>query len=248
MIASLTMYRRPELEAEHDRLWAQIRDGLRLAGIKAPDRLSQDAEEAQVWEDPDLVLSQTCGMPYRLGLDKKVRLVGTPDYGLEGCPPGYYRSALVVRRDDPRRALKEFRNARFAFNDSHSQSGHAAAYWHTAAEGFWFKTRIRTGQHRLSALAVSEDEADIAAIDAVSWRLMQAYEPFAEYLRVLDWTTPTPGLPLITGQGNDAEAMFDIVRDAIASLPGTDRSKLGIKTLIRIPEASYQAIKNPPEE
>jgi hypothetical protein len=45
MIASLMMYRRPELDAAHDRYWALIRSNLAEAGIDSPDTLSQDADE-----------------------------------------------------------------------------------------------------------------------------------------------------------------------------------------------------------
>ncbi len=113
MIASLIMYQRPQLVEAHSRFWQLIRNNLRDAGLDSPELLSQDAEEFMVWKHPDLVLSQTCGMPYRTWLHDSVELVGTPDYGLMGCPPGYYRSALVARRDDPREEIAEFRTSTF---------------------------------------------------------------------------------------------------------------------------------------
>jgi len=117
------MYQRPELVAAHDRFWSLIRDGLLAAGIAAPERLSQAADENAVWADPSLVLSQTCGMPYRTRLRGRVALVGTPDFGVDGCGPGYYRSAIVVRAGDARRELKEYRDGVLAFNQTDSQSG-----------------------------------------------------------------------------------------------------------------------------
>jgi len=93
MIASLGMYDRPETMAANDRLWALVRDGLRARGIAAPEALTRGAGAYwQAWEDPALVLSQTCGFPYRAKLHGKVTLVASPDYGLQGCPPGYYCS------------------------------------------------------------------------------------------------------------------------------------------------------------
>ena len=88
MIASMMMYARPQLAGAHDRFWDLIRDELGKRGIGSPKELSQTAEEFEVWTDPALVLSQTCGMPYRLWLHEKVELIGTPDYGLESCPIG----------------------------------------------------------------------------------------------------------------------------------------------------------------
>lgn len=247
MIANLMMYARTELAAETNRLWKAIRAALGDNGIRAPDTLSQDTLEFAVWTDPTLVLSQTCGMPYRLWLHDRVSLIGTPDYGVEDAPAGYYKSAFVVRTDDPREALPEFETATFAYNQKFSQSGYAAAYAACKPFGFWFKDSLQTGQHRGSAQAVAEGRADIAALDAVSWSLMRRYDRFADHLRVLTWTTPTPGLPLITAQHDLSERMFDAVQEAICTLSVTDRETLLLKGLVHIPIAHYLAVPNPPD-
>ncbi len=247
MIANLMMYQRPELVDAHDRYWQLIRDALGESGIESPEELSQDAEEFFVWNHPELVLSQTCGMPYRTWLHDKVELVGTSDFGLEGCPPGYYRSALVVRADDPRTDIAAFQDAIFAYNQTFSQSGYAAPYWHAISKGFWFEKRVHTDQHLQSAKAVSNGRADIAALDIVSWRNIESYEAFASRLRVLEWTAPTPGLPLITALGQDRSTIFNAVRQAIAGLEEEDRSRLGIKGIVQIPKGDYLRIPNPPK-
>ena len=245
MIANLMMYRRPQLEGAHNRYWGLIRKNLQDAGIDSPEYLSQDAEEFYVWKNPDLVLSQTCGMPYRRWLHDKVALVGTPDFGVKGCPAGYYRSAIVVRKDDPRNDLVDFEDAVFAFNQTFSQSGYAAPYWHMKAKGVWFKNQTQTEQHLKSAKVVAYGNADIASIDAVSWRLMSRYGHFTRKLRVLEWTNPTPALPLITAQGNDAAAIFEAVKTAIAQLRPEDQKRLGIKGIVRISKDAYLSIPNP---
>ena len=245
MIASLMMYQRPQLVGAHDRYWALIRQYLSEAGIDSPEQLSQEAEEFFVWQHPELVLSQTCGMPYRTWLHDKVELVGTPDFGISDCPPGYYRSALVVRAQDSRQTARDFRNAVFAYNQSFSQSGYAAPYWHLRPRGLWFENRLHTEQHLDSAMAVAGGRADIAALDAVTWRLMLEYEPFATSLRVLEWTAPTPGLPLITARGNDAGAIFEAVQQAITQLGERDRTALGLKGIVKIDAAEYLAVNNP---
>lgn len=245
MIASLMMYQRPELIGAHDRFWALIRDNLARVGVDAPVTLSQTAEEFSVWTDPELVLSQTCGMPYRTTLHDRVQLVGTPDYGLDGCAPGYYRSAIVVRADDPRADLVNFADATFAYNQTISQSGYAAPYWHARARGMWFENRHQTGAHLKSARAVATGQADIAALDAVTWRNIGRFEGFAKDLRVLDWTDPTPGLPLITAPRHNASAVFDTVQQAIRDLSAKDATDLGLKGIVRIPKAEYLALKNP---
>ncbi|SDG68106.1 phosphate/phosphite/phosphonate ABC transporter substrate-binding protein [Sulfitobacter delicatus] len=247
MIASLMMYLRPELAEAHARYWTLIHAGLAARGIPAPERLRNEAEEFAVWNAPDLTLSQTCGMPYRLLLHERVTLVGTPDFGVQGCPPGYYNSVFVVRRNDPRETIADFRRARFAYNQSFSQSGYAAPYAHCAAQGFWFEDRSQSHSHRTSAQAVAGGRAEIAALDAVSWRMIQRYDAFAADLRVLTRTTPTPGLPYIAGAKADRSATFDAVSEAIAGLLPEDAEALGIRGLVAIPKAAYLAVPSPPK-
>ncbi len=245
MIANLMMYQRPQLDQAHNRYWALIRKNLNDAGIDSDETMSQDAEEFFVWNNPNLVLSQTCGMPYRTWLHEKVELVGTPDFGINDCPAGYYQSALVVRADDPRTEVAAFKDTTFAYNQTFSQSGYAAPYWHVKPLGFWFENRLHTEQHLKSAQAVAEGTADIASLDVISWRLMETYEPFAADLRVLEWTSPTPGLTLITAKGNNADAIFDAVKSAIHALDQEDKALLGLRGIVKIAKEEYLKIPNP---
>jgi ABC-type phosphate/phosphonate transport system substrate-binding protein len=246
MIASLMMYLRPETAGAHDRYWALIRAALAGRGIAAPETLDNAKDEFEVWKAADLVLSQTCGMPYRTWLHDKVSLIGTPDFGVENCPAGYYNSVLVVRADDPRADLAAYRDARFTYNQTFSQSGFAAPYALVKPLGFWFSNRSQSHGHRNSARAVAESRADIAALDAVTWRLIQRYDDFADRLRVLAVTPATPGLPYIAAPGANAAATCGAVADAIAQLSPADQDMLGLKGIVHIPRAAYLAISNPP--
>ncbi len=246
MIASLMMYARPEIAAENARYWALIRAALAARGIAAPETLSDGAPEFDVWLSPDLVFSQTCGMPYRTKLADHVTLIGTADYGLENCAPGHYNSAVVVRADDPRDAFADFASARFVYNQECSQSGYGAAYLLAKTHGFWFSDQRASGGHILSARTVAQNNADIAFIDAQTWRLIQRYDDFSRGLRVLMWTEQSPGLPYISGKGTDAGAMFDAVTEAIVQLSAADRDVLGLHGLVRIPKAAYLAVETPP--
>lgn len=248
MIASLGMYDFGVLMAANDRLWAGVRNGLRALGIAAPDALTRgDGAYWPAWEAPDLVLSQTCGYPFRARLHQNVAYVGTPDYGVEGCPPGHYTSVFVARKDDPRQTLADFDGAAFAYNEALSQSGWAAPQTHAARLGLRLRPALMTGGHRRSAVAVAEGRADIAAIDAVTLALMlEQADPVTASLQVIARTDPTPGLPLITAKGAAAGAIFDAVAAAIAVLTPRDRATLRLKGLLRIPVSAYLAVPNPP--
>jgi len=247
MIASLMMYNFPQLSGAHARYWQAIRQELTARGIDSPASLSQEADVFSVWRAPGLVLSQTCGMPYRTQLHDHVTYVGTPDFGLKDCAPGYYRSAFVVRRDDPRTKLGDFRDARFAYNQTISQSGWAAPHAHLRPQGWWFRDLYQSHGHVLSAHAVAEGHADIASLDAQTWVLIGHHDPVAAQLRVLEWTAPTPGLPYIAGPNADAQATADAVSAAITRLSVADAAALCLRGLVQIPAATYLAVPNPPQ-
>lgn len=248
MIASLGMYDLPGTAAANDRLWAGIRDGLRARGLAAPETLTRgEAAYWAAWEDPALVFSQTCGFPYRARLHGRLTLVGTPDFGVEGCPPGHYCSVFVARADDPRDRVAAFDGAVLAYNEALSQSGWAAPMNHAAETGLRFTTGPQTGAHRLSARAVAEGRAEIAALDAVTWALLQVEDPVAARLKVVGRTAPTPALPYIAGPGADAEATFAALAGAIAGLSPEDRRTLRLRGAVRIPAADYLAVPIPPE-
>ncbi|MCZ0812004.1 PhnD/SsuA/transferrin family substrate-binding protein [Roseovarius sp. EGI FJ00037] len=242
MIASLPMYDRPETAAAHDRLWRAIRDQLG----DGPAALTRGGDPWQHWQSPDLLLSQTCGYPYRARLHGHVTLVGTPDFGLEGCPPGHYRSLLVVRRDDARREVSAFASAPFAYNEALSQSGWAAPQNMAAAQGYAFVNPVRTGGHRASAQSVAEGRADIAAIDAQTWRMILRYDAFAADLRVIARTPSSPALPYITATRNDPAPLLRALDAAIKSLDAGDRETLGLRAVLPLPAAAYLAVPNPP--
>ena len=68
MIASLPMYDMPHLRGAHDRYWTAIRDALGYG----PDALTRGGDPWAEWQSPDLLLGQTCGLPYRARLHDKV--------------------------------------------------------------------------------------------------------------------------------------------------------------------------------
>lgn len=244
-VAVLPMYDWPDLVAETDRLWACLRDALRAEGVAAPQRLTREADHTARWLDPGLVLGQTCGLPYVERLGDRVTLLGAPDYGVEGCPPGWYRSEVVVRAGDAREGLAAFRGAHLALNGALSQSGHAALAHEVAAiaGGRFFGQVTETGSHAASALAVARGAADIAAIDAVTWRFLRRFRPETAGLRVLLRTVPAPGLPYIAAAGTDPAPHRRAVAAGIAALDGPARAALGLRGFVPMAPADYAVIR-----
>ena len=241
------MYDWPELRPAIDRFWSALRDALRAEGMAAPERLERDRDAMAVWTDPTLVLAQCCGLPFVRALSGRVELLGAPDYRVPGCPPGFYRSAVVVRRDDPRETLDAFRGSRLAFNERGSQSGYAAMLHHVAPlarERRFFSRAVETGSHAASAELVAADGADIAALDMVSWRFIERYREAAGCLRVLLLTDPTPGLPFVSARGAAVPAMRRAIAAAVVALDAASRRDLGLTGFRPFDPGHYDVIRD----
>lgn len=235
MIAALGMYDRPELATANDTFWQAIRSELGYG----PDALTRDREFWDIWRSPDLLLSQTCGLPYRAHLHDSVQLVGTPDYGVTGCDAGYYRSVIVARKSSGL-DLSDLSQAVFAYNETGSQSGWAA-FWDHFGSATIVKDTVQSGGHAISARMVADGSADIAALDWVTWQHVQRYDDFAQQLAVLDLTRPTPGLPFITSMTQNAQQLFTAVSLAIDTLDAATKQALLLGGFVSIPSSAYLA-------
>ncbi len=239
MIAALPMYDRPETAAANDRLWELIRAelGYGPAVLMRPDNLWD------VWQSPDLLLAQTCGYPYRARLYDRVHLVASPVWDLPDCPPGYYNSVLIARRDV--RDVRDCNGRTFAYNEALSQSGWAGPKIWAEAQGLRFGELLQTGAHRRSAQAVAKGQADWAGIDAVTWAMITRYDAFAQDLHIIAQTTPTPALPYITALGQDAAHIRQALSTAIENLPPKDRAILHLTGITWIEPETYKSVPTP---
>ena len=234
MFASLPMYHRAETAATLDAIWEAMRNSIARAGLVAPLKLDQSKVGIDAWLRPDMVLSQTCGMPFRKKLYPDVVLVGTIDHGVEGCEAGYYNSVIIKQRD---RTLPD--DPRPVVNDMLSQSGYAALL-----EVLPMMTNpTLSGAHLNSAKMVADGVADIAAIDAVTWRLIKRFEPFHEKLQVLQTTTPRPALPLITKvYADQVEVLHNALVQGLDKVDPAAKKLLGVKGLVHIPASAYLSV------
>lgn len=231
------MYDRPALRAAHDRLWQAMDLGL--------DRTEPD-DLWHHWHAPDLLFSQACVLPLAMGLNDHLHILGSPDFRLPDCPAGYYYSVVVTRADDPRDDLAAFADAPVAYNQPHSQSGWGALHSHAAARGVSFTNLIETGGHAASARALLNGTADLAAIDAHTFRLLAREDADMAGLRVLVNTDATPATPYVTALPARVDDLRKRLRAAIARLSDADRMTLGLYGFIELPPEAYLDISVPP--
>lgn len=218
LFASLPMYDFPEVAWANDALWGAIAGRLRAVGIDAPAELIRGGDLTAQWRDPALLLGQTCGYPYMKDLRDSAALIATPAYAFPGCEGGTHCSFLVARASDPRPALPDFRGATAAVNSSTSNSGmnlFRAAIAPLAGGAPFFGAVVTTGSHAASLKAVAERQADLAAIDCVSFALIARAQPeFREQIKVVAESPRSPCLPFIASSALPQETRA-AVREAL---------------------------------
>lgn len=250
-IAVLPMYDLPEVARATDALWAALARRLRAGGLEdVPDRLERAADPHEVWASPNLLFAQTCGFPLTHAFAGRLALVATPCYAAAGCEGATYCSRIVVRADDPRPAFDRFAGAVAAINSEDSHSGCNMLRWRVAREAQrpFFSKVDRTGSHLASLDALRSGRVDIAAIDCVTFALLERHRPHAvDGVRVLEDTPRAPALPFVTAAGASVreiallrEGVMEIVRDpALAAV----RSELLLAGAEVLPLARYDAIR-----
>lgn len=210
-MAALPMYDWPELSSAHDAYWSSLAQSLNDFGFPAPQSLTRNMPEGLLWRSKQMLLSQTCGLPLVRDLSTSVEVVGTPAYDI-ACGAGSYFSVIVVKEDSMARNLDDLSGQRLVYNCCNSQSGYAALAYllqthtqtgHLYSGGRFFSESRCSGSHRGSIRDVAAGKSDLAAIDAVSWKLALRHEGAARTLRVLATTPPTPGLPMICAKRPD---------------------------------------------
>lgn len=203
------MYDWPEIQTYTDQFWVRMHNALANNGVSVPSRLSR-RQTKSTEHDQQIVLSQTCAYPLVTQLPPSTQLVGTPVYQVDLFKNGQYASAILVRKNDERRTLAEFENATLAYNSMHSQSGFNALKSLLVSEHLlhannapFFSSAVCTLSHRKSIAAVASGDADICAIDPVSWALSKRHDKDTQKLTLLTHSAYSPALPLYS----DAKAI-----------------------------------------
>jgi ABC-type phosphate/phosphonate transport system substrate-binding protein len=218
------MYDFAPLRAATDGWWRGIARALRLQGLKdVPDRLTRERAERS-WRHPDLLFGQVCGFPLIRAHGTRPQLIATPCYDVPGCDGPEYSSLIVVHADSQAMDMEDLRGRVAAISGTDSHSGcHIlrAMVAPLASRGSrFFGRQIITGSHAGSLEAIEAREADVAAIDAITFSLIKRCMPQAlDNFRVLGRSPLAPAPPYITrpsASKEEIERMRDALVDALA--------------------------------
>lgn len=188
------------------------------------------------WQDPALLLSQTCGYPLSTTLRDRVQVVGTFAYDAPGAEGVMCSSQLICRSSDTRRTLAALAGGTLAYNGTDSQSGFNALRALVASTQVlqpFFGVGVETGSHYASIEAVRRGQADMAAVDCVSLAIWQDRHAAAGGdIQVFGQTSPYPGLPLITA-GQTPPWLVNLLRECLACIC-TDAQYAALRKPLRI--------------
>jgi ABC-type phosphate/phosphonate transport system substrate-binding protein len=192
----------------------RVVQGLRAQGWAEPMALVDPDPDAlpAFWRAPDTLLSQTCGYPLVTQLARDVDVLARPSFAIDGCEDHGYCSFVVVRAEDSVEDLADLHGQRLAVNSPDSHSG-MNALRHLLApvaaprlkDGRFFAQVLRSGSHASSLALVQTGQADVCAVDCVTFANLAAHRPEAvRGLRVLTRTEQASSLPWICNHHLDA--------------------------------------------
>jgi ABC-type phosphate/phosphonate transport system substrate-binding protein len=173
MIASLPWYDFAETSALHDEFWSLFRKIYSdLDEVKLPISLDRLTSHTDALLNGNLFLTQTCGYDIAFDLPGPLSMVATPVFNTDGAGDGNYSSYLVKSKRFQSFSLKEaISKGQFVANDCRSFSGYQCINEMAALPTIW------SGSHIRSIEMISEGLAEWAAIDVVTWGLMEKYCP-----------------------------------------------------------------------
>ena len=167
LLVSLPWY---DVAATHESLddfWSVLRRELEDAGIdELPRGLDRTTPLRDQWQRPGLIVSQCCGLDLFTRAAESLVPIARPLFSDIDCEPGNYFSHIVAIgkvNGQPRRAV---------INSASSRSGCAALLEWATEQGWLNLEVVISGSHRESLHYLRDDLADIAAIDAHSWNLL----------------------------------------------------------------------------
>ena len=250
-VASLPMYDLPALATHTNAWWQGLTRAMKAEGIcDLSGQLNRSAEDEIFWRRPELILSQTCGYPLMTGYREDLTLLATPHYNVPGCEGLLYCSWIIVPVDHPATSLADLRGDVCAINGWASQSGmnalrHAVAQV-AGSEAFFSKVLV-SGGHRNSVQMVASGAVQVAAVDCVTWALLEATTPSElEGVRILGPTAPAPVLPYVTAGGASPERVESLQRALDRAVADPDLAEalqaLKISGFSRTSLADYQII------
>jgi len=232
--AALPWYRFPETQPILDSIWKDVLADLRSAGVEhAPEFLDHTTPHRALLGKPSLILSQCCGPD--LFEDYAINMVpfAAPVISAYEVEPGYYFSHIVTGDSGVDGKSVELNSLRVVINSRTSHSGCVAMKLWLESRGIEDYIIYESGSHHNSVRELKAGRADIAAIDALSWRFLDALG-----LKILDNSKPALAPPFVAGI--DSTIPTDLMMPMLDRAFKRHGKSLGITGLVPITKGDYR--------
>jgi len=218
MLASFPWYDLPSVQWANDVLW-------QATGY--PGRLGRHQAASDLWFDSDLLVTQACGLDLFLS-EAPIEPIAAPVFDLD-CEAGMYYSYIVGN----------VKGRVAAVNSFSSRSGWSALLSICSPQRV-----IVTGSHQASLEALQTGVADVAAIDAVTWSIIERDAPTKlAGLKIIERSSEAPAPPYVVRRGVDRDDIFRALRTALDSPASIDAKKaLFLKDVIPAQRNDYLPI------
>ena len=236
--AALPWYRFPETQPILDAIWKDVASELRAAGVEhPPEFLDHTTPHKDLLGKASLTLSQCCGPD--LFEDYAIDMVpfAAPVISAYDVAPGYYFSYIVTGKSGVTGKSAEFNSPRVVINSRTSHSGCTAVKLWLDACGIEEYTVYESGSHSNSVRELQAGRANIAAIDALSWRFLDARD-----LNILDNSEPVIAPPFIAGLKSTIPT--DLMRPMLDRAFKRHGEPLGITGLVPITKSDYRQLSS----
>ncbi|GAA3704568.1 PhnD/SsuA/transferrin family substrate-binding protein [Oceanisphaera sediminis] len=242
LIASLPWYDLPALRPRLDAFWSVLshelnneRQPVHTDPVPLPGRLNRHTPLIEQWSHPGLLLSQCCGPDLFTPQARELVPIARPVFGDLDCTPGQYFSYIVSASHKPFRRHDLHRPSRFVINSASSRSGCAALFEWTTANGIDCDQVMISGSHASSLEYLRNGRADVAAIDAHSWPLLDS-----RGITIIDNSTEAPTPPFVMHRRSPVTP--ELMQAALSSAIQQAGNGINIEAVLGASRQTYRPI------
>ncbi len=199
---------------------------------------------------PGLLLGHTCGYPLMHYLRDHCQPVCVPCFDVEGSNGKYYSSHIITSVDSDINALADCYNKIAVINGHDSNSGmnvlrHAVALLDIKPP--FFSKVEESGSHFNSLLAVADRQADVTAIDCVSFALIKDENPeLVSRVETIAFSQATCGLPFViphsANENFEPKNITKALNQALNRVSDNHRQTLHLAGFKNVTLADFQSI------
>ena len=246
------MYDFPEVQDSTQKLLVALVGALEscneTAHVLTPDS-SVHAELMKMWSSTDMVLSQSCGLPFMEELHQFVNVIGTPLWTDVSDERGRYRTVIVAREALGISSIAEVQGMRPVVSNTQSLSGWCSlgvALSEVTTDPTFVQTITQSGGHAKSLQMLQDNKADIASIDAATFRLLGRHRPaLTNNMRIIARGPLVPATPFIVSK--NCGASTDEVRQAVEEVFERQSlrealDQIGISGFVRLANSDYDGV------